>query len=484
MIKLNQNAPPAPASRVGLLPGRDGPSAATVARKNSARARSSRLCPKIHPLRVVPCPLGPLHHNLLPSPVAPLVALNVSWEGSFTGGVPSPLEVLALKQVVHLLFLSRVYNRKVFVGGFRPLGRERILRDCGSLGARALDWLVNGFGFVASDGWSVKGRKARGYRFTLKACRLGFSVEPMPSGCLKQFRTATKARVTAGRDHGHKQQLSTLRTVTLAPAARTEIAALKGRRFNLRQVAWAMAVLNIESGNWFFSVDSKTGRVFHNVNSFPKALRPHLLLDGEATAEVDISNSQPTLLVAEAYRGAMDTDEAQDALGIVQTRQFYPEVCRLYGKGGLNYEAQKTWVFKHMLFSHKIRPSPGWSKVKERWPRLAGYIEKTKAKAHNSLPLELQRREADVMLGRVAPRLQQEGIPSLSLHDGLLVKRQHVDRAREIVIEEFQKETGITPDVRTEPNRETTANAPPTNEPPTAPVWSRSTVGGGNSERI
>lgn len=451
MILLEQDAPMAAQSRQGLMPGRETSNVRTKLRQERLRHRLESPCQimRLHRGKTAVDWVG-VGVGISACRGMPLVSLAVPWSQFLPGVELTRKEKWALDVVVYLIIHARLYNRRKGGRGYYPVSYGYIRAIAGTPGVRALKWLV-GMGAVECDGRYIKGEKSYGYKLTTTATSWGYSVRPMPAQIAARFdkhwterrREAEKAGET------YKQQWRVLQSVTLDPAIWPALLKPPRGENRIKAVHRILSACHMRNRNWYFSHDEKTGRCFTNVTNFPADYRKYLRIGGRSTSEGDIANSQPTGLVAVAYARQEDSPERAYALGLVQAGAFYSTVCDWAGLGHLPHKKQKQRVFAGVLFAKDHSESVLWPGVIKRLPVMAACIEGVKRAGPNALALRLQKQEAEIMLGRVFPRLAAMGIAALSLHDGCLVTSEHLATARRVIEEEYEAATDIRPTVRT-----------------------------------
>jgi hypothetical protein len=388
-----------------------------------------------------------------------LVSLCFPLKALFPRAWAFALRQNAIHAVVHLVVMAGVYNRKTFKGGFVPVTFSQFRTIAGfHLGSEALTVLIKSK-VIETDGIFCPGEKSKGYRFTRKALGYGFTVKNASQRISARIRSARNKRLrkTTGTSAVFKDLLRVLKTVSLDPEVWTELERPVRSGEVLKRVYRILAAEDIRRGHWYFSHDDKTGRCFNNVTNFPKDVRPFLLVGGQPTAECDIANSQPLFLAGLAY-GTTPSEERTFFVELVRSGQFYEAVGRWAGLDRLPRETLKKRIYAGVLFSRNHRGSKLWDALANRLPLLAAYIERTKKDAHNALALALQKREAEVMLGQIVPRLLAEGRPVLSIHDGCLCRTRDAEHVRRIMEEEVEKAIGITPTVKVKKGRPTDTN--------------------------
>jgi len=175
----------------------------------------------------------------------------------------------------------------------------------------------------------------------------------------------------------------------------------------------------------------------------PEVKRHKMTINGEPVAEIDIKASFLTMyhaLVGKPLEGSSDP----------------------YARTGLDRSIAKLWMVA----------SFGNSKPAKRWPAemIEDYRKDTgkdlpeQAKAkdvarkmletfpalkrledHNDIWADLQFREAEAVIGAMLILMRTHGVPSLSMHDGIIVPRSKADLAKTVLTREYQRVVGVVP---------------------------------------
>lgn len=183
----------------------------------------------------------------------------------------------------------------------------------------------------------------------------------------------------------------------------------------------------------FFIVDAFSGRVHTPVSSLNRDLRPFLILCGESTVSLDISQMQPTLLAnvlfdhigKNAFSGA-----------IFEGKDIY---LMLQSKAGLNSRESAKKRFFEILFSkpnnslQKLFDGENWitwindykSKPDQRNPH-------TKEKQHSNLAYLLQSYEVRIM-SEIWQNLAEAGIYFLTVHDEIICRAKDAGKVENIM---------------------------------------------------
>ena len=79
------------------------------------------------------------------------------------------------------------------------------------------------------------------------------------------------------------------------------------------------------------------------------------------------------------------------------------------------------------------------------YPLLYEMIKVLKEKDHTKLSVTLQKIESHLFIDRIAKELVENGIVPLTVHDSVIVERQHADKALQIMKHVFETEIGFVP---------------------------------------
>lgn len=210
------------------------------------------------------------------------------------------------------------------------------------------------------------------------------------------------------------------------------------------------AVGRIEDKRWWFAVDQASGRVFHNAATLPKDCRAMLLIDGQPAAETDIANCQPFML-ASMYSGP--SEERTRYMDLCVSGQFYEHLNGLLDEPVANRDDLKVAVYRNIMYGTAFHnDKPAFKAFSRAWPILGAAVAAMKyGKGGSSrLPVLMQSAEAEIVLGRVVPRLMLEMPESraLTVHDSLLLPARYATDAAAIMTEEITKRFGVAPPVR------------------------------------
>ncbi len=341
--------------------------------------------------------------------------------------------------------------------GFSPISERRLAELVGrDFASRALHFLCEAtVGVLECDGFYTPGTKCRGYRFRddILAHELSpYWIPPKLASSISAF-DAKHSRIGVGDKPCHQTLWRNLCGLTLGPFP-TDLLPPRSSdpKIQLKHHAWQQAVARIKNQRWHFATDRRTGRIFNNFTSLSKLLRPYALLDGKTCAEIDIRNSQPFFMTT-LYPSR--SNEAVRFAKVVSEGRFYESLNAASGNPFADCDRLKLKeaIFTEILFGRRWATSRLWQGFLDLFPEMARIVATLKSRDYRSLAVELQRREARLMIQTVVPRLSSSlpGVPFLTVHDSLAIDARHADQAAALIIECAQEQTGNTPSLRITP---------------------------------
>jgi hypothetical protein len=190
----------------------------------------------------------------------------------------------------------------------------------------------------------------------------------------------------------------------------------------------------------------------HSYQQMPEVERLKMTINSEPVAEIDIKASQLTIyhaMVGEPLEGSSDP----------------------YVRAGIERQIAKQWVVASF---GNGRPITRWpSKMVEDYKKETGKELGKVAKAkdvgrrmleafpalknledHSRLWARLQFLEAEAVIGTMLILMREHRVPSLSMHDGIIVPRSKADLAKAVLTREFRRAVGVEPMVTVELDEE------------------------------
>lgn len=186
--------------------------------------------------------------------------------------------------------------------------------------------------------------------------------------------------------------------------------------------------------NLFFTVDAFSGRVHTPVSNLHRVLRPELIFMGETVVSCDVAQMQPTLLgnILSQHIGNNSfsdaINEGKDVYTMLQT------MAKLQSRD----EAKKR--FFEMLFSRptdelgKLFSDGGFMKFINAYKSRPEPRNPHGARQHTNLAWLLQSYEVFLM-SQVWQRLAEHGMPFLTVHDELILRKQDAEKGSQIINE-------------------------------------------------
>lgn len=174
-------------------------------------------------------------------------------------------------------------------------------------------------------------------------------------------------------------------------------------------------------------------RLDHNLTSTPKTLLEVIKQDNDLV-EIDIKNSQFTF---HAYwmkeNGWLQYEDVCTYYDLAIEGNIYEELA---GTFNVTRDKAKELMMELAFSSHK-HSSTLKKQFRGVFPNVLRHIEEYKSNAESSklFSIELQKRESELIIDHIYPRIKSEGIFCLTRHDSLLVRRDEFDVALRILKE-------------------------------------------------
>ena len=180
----------------------------------------------------------------------------------------------------------------------------------------------------------------------------------------------------------------------------------------------------------------KTGRAYSDANQLPKRVRNALLIDGEATAEIDIVNCQPMLL-ATIY--PTQSEEWRRYKDLAERGQVYEAMMKF---SNMTREEVKAELIPFIFGGSRPKAE---TFLQESFPELLAAIKERRNVYRNALVYELQGKESGIIVNLVC-----KAFKAASIHDGVRVKQADAVAVKEFIESTFYKLWGLTPKLTTE----------------------------------
>jgi len=184
------------------------------------------------------------------------------------------------------------------------------------------------------------------------------------------------------------------------------------------------------------------GRVHYPLTYNPALFRNGCSYNGSTLVELDISNSQLLPLCLLLLNSEFSEDEdVIDFIGKTQDGIIYNHLMEHLG-----FDKSQRGEFKDCLFEilygklWTMRRSKYYKRVKALYPQVLQFIENYKVLDHKKLPLDMMRKESEIMIHSrhgVLSQLIQRKIYCVTIHDSVAVQEADVKQAEEIIHNAF-----------------------------------------------
>lgn len=387
--------------------------------------------------------------------------------------------------------------------GFTPINKT-ILGGTIKDYRRYIDYLKER-GIVEEDNYIV-GEKSRGLRFTKKYQTMTKPVEITHWTLIKNIsylRKKTNTEKTSqlifmkkwfkGLEIDLKSSIDYLRTEYLKDVENPDE---KFPHLKLNSRLYPIQKLHREPDSLFF-VDETAGRLHTYLTQLKSELRKFITYKGKKLCAIDITNSQPYLLLslldkknltrnnmAERIALSNPTIEAQDKtthvlLGtlvysisneedvvlfknMVSSGNFYERFAEILIENNeierLEDSQELRKIVKDITFStlfsdnSAIRYSNTMKIFKKTFPNVYEVIESIKENHHPTLAVTLQNLESELVLHKACKIISEENpeVPIFTLHDSIITTEDNVEYVESVLKNVLKENIGIAPNLKIE----------------------------------
>jgi len=405
---------------------------------------------------------------------------------------PPNIKNFKREHLIHILSLISeipAYSDKGMYHGFVLVNstklRETGIRDYNQYLKYAVDT-----GVLETDGFYIKDKKSRGYRFTEQYQSI---VKPIKINPQKQKGKYVIKTMKTKRDYRYLSKYFTSdMTIDYEPAYQYNSNQLKDNQEKnienalIKHNSNYINIMNIHEHDMYFIVDTTGGRLHTNLTNLSKDYRQFIKYQNESLVEVDLKNSQPFLSLIllnphfyenstfniNKYTYQKLPINLTSTIMLVKSLQYkeYQDI-KLFQKfveSGTIYECVRTelknrnianlsrdevkkLVFQ-VIYSDNRYMYDAKRMFKEIFPnvyKLFGTIKKIK---HSTLPILLQRIESDLFLKKIARRIARENpqMPIFTIHDSIITTCGNEHIVYTIMKDELTYSIGIEPTLKIE----------------------------------
>lgn len=376
--------------------------------------------------------------------------------------------------LISKLYLTRVLNKTIEIDDYIPLKSEFLVKVLGCYYRKYLNDLIQN-GIIETDNFYIKGEKARGYRLTEKYRYQKFrKVEITDRELIK--------RVTK-RKMEYKNKMTENENINYIYECMNEIILDYDNAYNWieqnvteidKYVSYNISLDLINEANYFFIVDDTAGRIHNNFTNLPKDLRPFLSYNKQPLIEVDIANSQPFFFNVLIERYMRDREYDNINLSYVYNKgidvsylreddiKLYRELTcqgRFYEYLRDQFDAYERYEsrddFKRTVFAKIFYSQENENyiyeerrKFRKLFPRVAEIIKYYKKDDYKNLAIQLQRVEAEIIIHKIIPKLAEENIWAITIHDSILTTKKEAERVKQIMLNTIQDQLNLQPKIR------------------------------------
>lgn len=314
---------------------------------------------------------------------------------------------------------------------------------------------------IETDNQYIIGEKSKGYRISSEYASkavLRFIFKETFERKLKLAQVAYKARISRANRLTWKNlnQLGIRQEEALAYlAAKYSTDSVEDiTKYNLA----ACAVHMIATQHFFLEQPDTQSRIYTNLSNLPSDLRQFLYhkKTTQHLVNLDIRNSQPylfSLLLMDRYKEQQSVpDDVTLYIKLTAEGKFYEHVMNLLNVPLAERQAFKTEFFATIFFCksyHSKRTVQGKA-FKQHFPNVYELINEYKKEAHRNLSIQMQRREASIILKTIGGELKKQKVWSATIHDSVVVLQEHAEQVKELILASFFKAVGVPPTVKAE----------------------------------
>jgi hypothetical protein len=200
--------------------------------------------------------------------------------------------------------------------------------------------------------------------------------------------------------------------------------------------SWTQSVDSLASQDTLYAQRNDTNnRLDSNFTNMPKELY-EIILRENGMVEIDLKNSQPTLLAHLLKKEGVQGDGVEEYIRLCEHGKFYESF-------ELERNAVKKMVFK-VLFGKNPKKTDNESLVlKEfvrRFPKVYDYVREYKSRhGKNSVAIKLQKLESNLFIDRIYYDLLNQKKLVFSKHDSIACKIGDWDPVNSCIMDNFDK---------------------------------------------
>lgn len=258
----------------------------------------------------------------------------------------------------------------------------------------------------------------------------------------------------------------------------------------ISQEQWNYGKISIESiegkdERFFFKVDENTGRVYHSIANCPRYLRQFLSHKGQRLKQIDIANSQPMLfskmlidycntVVSQNNKYTTDIStiitpyvetvaysvmpaDVNRYINLCSEGRFYEDLMMIFNiPQSEDARQQFKKAFFGKIFYSEVHINWEYKTAKDFkniYPTVYEAVLWYKRNNHADLPIQLQKVEADIVIGEVCNKLiestKEQELPFFcTVHDCIVCLEQSCNVIQGLLEQHLMQAVGIKPKVK------------------------------------
>jgi hypothetical protein len=181
----------------------------------------------------------------------------------------------------------------------------------------------------------------------------------------------------------------------------------------------------------------------------PEHKRLEMTINGEPVAEIDIKASFLTIYHAKLGVPLEDREDPYARAGIAR------DVAKLWCVASFGESAPKLRWPRKMVEDYRKDTGKDLRKVapvrKVAEAMLTAFPALRRLERYSQIWADLHFLEAEAVIGTMLILMRPHGVPSYSMHDGLIVPRSKADLAKTILAKEYRRVVGVEPMLTVEP---------------------------------
>jgi hypothetical protein len=211
-----------------------------------------------------------------------------------------------------------------------------------------------------------------------------------------------------------------------------------------------------------FHRNGTNSRLDTNLTNMASDLRP-FIVGYENMAYLDLSNSQPVLfnILLNKYRQKAPKkllDEIQKYHELTVSGIWYDWMIKVFNVPFKENDDESYKVARDkckniwMLIAYSENKDVKHLKkiFKGEFPGINSIIENIKNVDYAQFAIALQKIESEIFIDEICKDLVKEGIIPYTMHDGLLVPKEHKDKTYDIMAAVLKKHLGLVPKIKIE----------------------------------